>query len=80
MIITNREELAKYSAPYRVWQGIPGVEVTAKGRLFVTFYSGGIEEQNGNYVLLFRSDNGGDFGEPIAVVLHENHRCYDPCL
>ena len=28
MFITDKKELEKYTAPHRVWQGIPGIEVT----------------------------------------------------
>jgi len=80
MLITNKNELIKYYSSKRIWQGIPGIEVTSKGRIFSTFYSGGIGEDVGNYVVLLKSDNGVDFGEPIAVAYLENHRCYDPCL
>lgn len=80
MLIINKDELKKYAPQYRLWQGIPGIEVTKHGRTFLTFYSGGTKEQIGNYVLLFKSDDGENFGDPIAAVYCENHRCYDPCL
>ena len=51
MIITNAEQLKKYETATRLWQGIPGVERTKKGRIFVTWYSGGEVEQLGNYSL-----------------------------
>ena len=34
MLITEKEMLKKYSAPHRVWQGIPAIEVTRGGRVF----------------------------------------------
>lgn len=80
MFITDKNELQKYAAPYRVWQGIPSIEVTAKGRIFSTFYSGGVTEQIGNVVVLLKSDDGENFGEPIAAAYVDDHRCYDPCL
>lgn len=80
MFCTNSEELKKYTAENRLWQGIPGIEVTKKGRIFVTFYSGETEETTGNYVVLIMSDDGDNFSEPIAVAFDEGHRCYDPCL
>ena len=80
MLITDKNELKKYTAKHRVWQGIPGIEVTKKGRIFSTFYSGGVKEELGNYVMLVMSDNGTDFTEPIAVAYKENHRCFDPCI
>jgi len=80
MLITDKTELKKYSTENRLWQGIPGIEVTKKGRIFLTFYSGGTAEQVDNYVVLIRSDDGVNFTEPIAAVFQKDHRCYDACL
>lgn len=81
MFITDKNELKKYYAENRIWQGIPSIEVTPKGRIFVTFYSGGIKEEIGNYSILIVSDDGGKtFTEPVAVVYEEGHRHFDPCL
>ena len=80
MFITDKKELEKFIAPNRIWQGIPGIEVTKEGRIFSTFYSGGTKEEIGNFVVLLKSDDGVNFGEPIAVCYKEDHRCYDPCL
>lgn len=52
MFITNRYALGAYQKEHRLWQGIPGIEKTKKGRLFITFYSGGETEAPGNYVVL----------------------------
>ncbi len=80
MLITNSEQLKKYAPALRIWQGIPSIEVTPRGRVFLTFYSGGTKEELGNYVLLCRSDDQRSFSDPIAVAFEEGHRCYDPCL
>ena len=81
MIITEKSELKKYYTENRIWQGISSIEVTPKGRIFVTFYSGGIKEEIGNYSLLIVSDDGGEtFSEPILVAYEDNHRHFDPCL
>ncbi len=81
MLITNKNDLKKYSTPYRIWQGIPSIEVTKKGRIFSCFYSGGISEEFGNYAVLVKSDDGGaNFSEPIAAAFKENYRCFDPCI
>ncbi|MBE7044959.1 MAG: AraC family transcriptional regulator [Ruminococcaceae bacterium] len=81
MFITDKEELKKYTTEHRIWQGIPGIEVTKGGRCFLTFYSGGIKETLGNYVMLLMSDDEKNFSEPIAVAdLGADYRCYDPCL
>lgn len=81
MLITDKQELRKYEAGQRIWQGIPSIEVTAKGRMFVCWYSGRTSETLGNYCLLVRSDDGKIFSEPVAVTYFgEGHRCFDPCL
>jgi len=80
MLITDSKSLEKYKTEYRLWQGIPSIEVTPKGRMFVTFYSGGKQEEIGNYVLLVTSDDQKTFSEPVAVAYKENCRCFDPCL
>ena len=90
-IITKEEELSAYTYKKRIWQGIPSIEVTEKGKMFVAFYSGGTKEEIGNYILLFscaadefsnaEMKEAGDYGKLAAVIkTDENHRCYDPCL
>ncbi|MBC8544164.1 exo-alpha-sialidase [Bianquea renquensis] len=82
MLQTDFEILHQYSACHRLWQGIPSIECTEKGRLFSAFYSGGTTEQLGNYCVLLKSDDGGDtWSEPIAAAdAGGSYRCYDPCL
>lgn len=81
MLITDKKELTRFSAPHRLWQGIPGIEVTKKGRIFATFYSGGTREQFGNFAMVVVSDDGGaTFSEPIAVAYEDEARCFDPML
>ncbi len=80
MLITDKNELQKYTHEHRIWQGIPSIEVTKKGRIFSTFYSGGTKEDIDNFVMLYKSDDGKDFSELIAVLFKKDYRCYDPCL
>jgi hypothetical protein len=58
----------------RMWQGIPSIERTAKGRLWATWYCGPLiegERGYGNYAVLVTSDNDGKtWSKPVAV--------YDP--
>ena len=69
MLYTETKELQKYRASKRLWQGIPSIEVTKRGRIFLTFYSGGVKEEIGNYVIVIKSDDGGNhFSEPIVIV------------
>jgi len=43
----------------RTWQGIPGIERTAQGRVFVSWFTGGLKEPSpDNTVVLARSDDG----------------------
>lgn len=81
MLITDREALKKYAPEYRIWQGVPGIVQTKRGRQFVAFYSGGVKEQYGNYCVLTYSDDGETWIDPAAVIYAgEDARCYDPCL
>lgn len=80
MLITDEKALPKFQKSKRIWQGIPSIEVTAGGRIFLTYYSGGIKEEIGNYVVLAMSEDGVNFSDPIAVVYEEGQRCFDPCL
>ena len=79
MLVTDKKELQKYVAGMRIWQGIPSIEVTSKGRIFACWYSGHTDETLGNFCLLVKSDDGGaTFSEPIAVAYYgEEHRCFD---
>ena len=78
MLITDKNRLIAYGEPNRVWQGIPGVTLTKGGRLFITFYSGGVKEEYGNFSLLLRQE--GEEFKTVAVADTPNARCYDPCL
>lgn len=81
-LIQEAKELLRYRKEQRIWQGIPGIERTTGGRLFITWYSGGITEQLGNYCILAEShDDGASFSEPIAIIENgDASRCFDPCL
>lgn len=80
MLITDKQLLEQYGEKYRIWQGIPGVAVTEKGRMFFSFYSGGTNEEVGNYALIVRSDDGEHFEDPVLVSYVEEKRCFDPVL
>lgn len=67
----------------RTWQGIPGIERTGKGRIFVSWFSGGTKEPSpDNTVYLCHSDdNGKTFTVPQAMALpKDGTRCFDPTL
>jgi len=80
MLVTDKQELKKYATENRLWQGIPGIEVTKKGRIFSCFYSGETGETFGNYAMVVLSEDGLNFTEPIAVATVDGGRCYDACL
>lgn len=68
---------------YRRWQGIPSIEVTDQGRIFVNFYTGQDAEVGGNIMMLCISDNDGkSFHSCATVVEHPDPECriYDPNL
>lgn len=57
------------------------MERTPGGRLFSVFYSGGIGEGNGNFIVLAQSDDDGQsWQEPVIVIRHpdEQMRVFDP--
>lgn len=61
----------RYSPRLRVWQGIPSIERTARGRLWATWYGGPIIEGQrgeGNHAVLVTSDDDGrTWSPPVAV-------------
>ena len=75
----------EYADSTRMFQGIPGLERAANGRLWATWYGGGIGETHDNYVML--ATRGGDDGDPwsgVKLVIDPDgggpERAYDPCL
>ena len=68
----------------RTWQGIPGLERTAKGRVFASWFTGGPKEPSpDNTVVLSRSDDGGKTftaPEAMALPMSDGTRCFDPTL
>ncbi len=67
----------------RTWQGIPGLERTPKGRIFVSWFSGGSKEPAPeNSVLLAYSDNrGATFRDPeVMAGPRDGSRAFDPTL
>ena len=81
-VAVNHTPGEEYSAATREWQGIPGIERTADGTLWATWYSGGGGEGPFNYVLLTHStDDGERWSDPDLVVDPPGVvRAFDPCL
>lgn len=82
MLITDKEQVKKFYAGNRVWQGIPSIARTAGGRMFCTFYTGNTREALGNYSVVLESrDDGQTWTDAIAVAYGgEQVRCYDPVV
>lgn len=79
--VTPMEE--RFQDTYRRWQGIPSIEITQKGRIFINFYSGQDAEVGGNIMVLCVSDdNGSTFRSCETVIEHPDPACriYDPNL
>ena len=67
----------------RTWQGIPGLERTAKGRVFVSWFTGGPKEPalENTVVLCYSDDSAKTFTKIEAMAKPRNgSRCFDPCL
>lgn len=74
----------RYADASRRFQGIPGIELSPNGRLWATWYGGGNGEDRHNYVMLNRSDDGGQRWSDLRLVIDPDGegpvRAYDPCL
>lgn len=67
----------------KTWQGIPGLELSTGGRVFVSWYSGGPKEPSPeNVVYLCYSDDGGETFTPPLVMAgpRDGARAFDPTL
>ena len=83
----NKKSEAKFQGidlAERTWQGIPGIERSAKGRVFACWFTGGPKEPSteNTVVLSYSNDGGKTFTTPEAMSfpLNDGTRCYDPCL
>lgn len=71
---------ATYGDSARSWQGIPGIERTKGGRLWVTWYSGEAGEGDmGNYAMAATSgDEGKTWTKPMVIEGSKGTRIGDP--
>lgn len=61
----------------RYWQGIPGIEITPKGRRFVAWYTGGVREPSVENAVLLSVDGGA----PVTIAGPKGTaRAFDPTL
>lgn len=74
--ILTRPTGERYRDDSRRWQSCPHVEITKKGKLFVSIYAGHVEEGAGNFgVLTVSTDGGKTFRSPEAVIEHPDPAC-----
>ena len=80
--MVNSDLGPQYADSVRAFQGIPGIERAANGRLWATWYGGGTGEGPDNFVVLVTSgDNGKTWSKPKLVVDTPGPvRAFDPCL
>jgi len=71
-----------YGPDTRPFQGIPGIERTAGGRLWATWYGGGPTEGPWNYIMLATSADDGRTWSDLTLVINppDPVRAFDPCL
>ena len=73
-----------YADEVRMFQGIPGLERAPGGRLWITWYGGGITEDHFNYIMLVTSGDDGATWSGLKTVIDPDVdgpcRAFDPCL
>ena len=81
--IPNFSPGSEYADSARMFQGIPGIERAANGRLWATWYGGGVTEDDHNYILLYTSGDDGASWQRVLVLDPDGSgpvRAFDPCL
>jgi len=66
----------------RLFQGIPGIEGSANGRLWATWYGGGRGEDENNVVMLATSGDDGETWSDLRVIIDTKNpiRAFDPVV
>jgi len=83
LAVPNTSPGPEYADGKRMFQGIPGIERGANGRLWATWYGGGVTEDKDNYVLLYTSGDNGASWQQVLVIDPDGTgpvRAFDPCL
>ncbi len=73
----------EYADSARLFQGVAGVERAANGRLWATWYGGGVTEDLHNYILVHSSGDDGKTWQSVLVLDPDGDgpvRAFDPCL
>lgn len=75
---------AEYADEVRMFQGISGLERSPGGRLWATWYGGGVTEDQHNYVMLNTSGDDGKTWSELKLVIDPDKagpvRAFDPVL
>jgi hypothetical protein len=73
----------EYADNVRKFQGIPSLEQSPRGRLWATWYGGGVTEDHHNYVMLITSGDDGHTWSDLKLVIDPDRdgpvRAFDPC-
>ena len=66
----------------RLFQGIPGIERAANGRLWAVWYGGGKTEDQDNIIMLNTSGDDGKTWSDLKIVIDIDRpiRCFDPVV
>jgi hypothetical protein len=74
----------EYADSVRMFQGIPSIEIARNGRLWATWYGGGVGEGVENYVMLVTSGDDGRTWSQLKLVIDPDGRgpirCSEPGL
>lgn len=73
----------EYADEHRMFQGISSLERSPGGRLWATWYGGGVTEDRQNYVMLATSGDDGKTWSDLTLVIDPDGdgpvRAFDPC-
>jgi len=81
-VVLHRPEHPVYRSEAIAFQGVPTIEATTRGRLWASWYGGGVGEGPENFILLVRSDDAGETWSEVQLVIDPPGavRAFDPLL
>ncbi|MHB8903275.1 MAG: sialidase family protein, partial [Thermoguttaceae bacterium] len=81
--VVNFQPGPEYADSARMFQGIPSLERSPKGRLWAVWYGGGVTEDQHNYILAVTSADDGANWSGLKFVIDPDRqgpvRAFDPC-
>ncbi len=80
--VPNFSPSPEYADSARLFQGVAGIERAGNGRLWATWYGGGLTEDAHNYILLSTSGDDGKTWQRVLVLDPDGDgpvRAFDPC-